>query len=73
MARANIDKTQTALENRDEIDEVEIDGDTSEVIFRALLDSFDEDLEDEIEDELGLEVANITHLGDFFGVEVELA
>lgn len=43
MTRRNISHAHTELENRAETEQVYIDGDTSEAIFRALIDGQDED------------------------------
>jgi hypothetical protein len=55
MTRRNISHTHTALANRDEAEQVYVDGDTTEAIFRALVDGdsadeFTEFVETEIDD-----------------------
>lgn len=68
--KRNISQTKEQLENRPETNRVEIDGDTSGVIFRALVDDVTDDLEAFIE-ERGAEIERKTFIGGPFGVEVE--
>lgn len=70
MARRNIDKTRKAIENRPETDMVQIDGDSSEIIFRAIVDDLTDDFEEAVEDlpEVGIE--KVKYVG--FGTEVTL-
>jgi hypothetical protein len=71
MTRKNISHTHTALENRDEAEQVYIDGDTTEAIFRALVDGDKMDeFEAFVEDELDVSVAKTKWVG--FGLEVTL-
>jgi hypothetical protein len=69
MTRRNISHTHTALENRDETEQVYIDGDSTEAIFRALIDGESEDeFEAFVEDELDVEVQKTKWVG--IGLEV---
>lgn len=71
MTRTNVSHTHTALENRDETEQVYIDGDTTEAIFRALVDGDSMDqFEAYVEDELDVEVQKTKWVG--FGLEVTL-
>jgi len=71
MTRKNISHTHTALENRDETEQVYIDGDTTEAIFRALVDGDSMDqFETYVEEELDVEVQKTKWVG--FGLEVTL-
>jgi prophage antirepressor-like protein len=71
MTRRNISHTHTALENRDEAEQVYIDGDSTEAIFRALIDGDQADeFEEWVEDELDVSVRKTKWVG--FGVEVTL-
>jgi len=71
MTRKNISHTHTALENREEAEQVFIDGDSTEAIFRAMVDGdrMDE-FEDYVEDELDVSVQKTKWVG--FGLEVTL-
>lgn len=69
MTRTNVSHTHTALENRDETEQVFIDGDTTEAIFRALIDGESEDEFTEfVDEELDVEVQKTKWVG--FGLEV---
>jgi hypothetical protein len=69
MTRRNISHTHTALENRDETEQVYIDGDSTEAIFRALIDGESEDeFEAFVEEELDVEVQKTKWVG--IGLEV---
>jgi hypothetical protein len=72
MTTSNISRTRRTIAQHDGIEHVDIDGDSSQAIFRALVEehSVDETL-DVIENELELDVRSIQHVG--FGVEVEFA
>jgi len=71
MTRQNISHTHTALENRDEAEQVYIDGDSTEAIFRALIDGQSEDdFESFVEDELDVSVQKTKWVG--LGLEVTL-
>lgn len=72
MAVQNIDKTRTELADRAETEQVYVDGDMTEAIFRALVDggSMDE-FEDWVESDLDdVEVQKTKWVG--FGLEVTL-
>lgn len=71
MTRCNISHTHMALENRPETEQVFVDGDTSEAIFRALVNGNSaDDFEDWVETELSVSVSKTKWVG--FGVEVTL-
>jgi hypothetical protein len=71
MTRKNISHTHTALENREEAEQVFIDGDSTEAIFRALVDGDEmDDFEAFVEDELDVSVQKTKWVG--FGLEVTL-
>lgn len=71
MTRTNISHAHTALENRDEAEQVFIDGNSSEAIFRALVDGDQMDeFEAYVEDELDISVQKTKWVG--FGLEVTL-
>lgn len=70
--RSNIDRTRRTLESLAEIDDVQVDGTSEEVILRAYTEQFDVDLEELIDglDE-DVEMARPPkNVG--FGLEVEL-
>jgi len=69
VTRKNISHTHKALENRGETEQVYIDGDSTEAIFRALIDGTDEDdFTDWVEDELDVSVEKTKWVG--IGLEV---
>jgi hypothetical protein len=69
---SNISRTRRTIAQHDNVDRVQIDGDQSGAIFRALVDSDgSEETVDVIENELELDVHSVQHVG--FGVEVEFA
>jgi DNA-dependent RNA polymerase auxiliary subunit epsilon len=69
MTRRNISHTHTALENRAETEQVYIDGDSTEAIFRALINGQNEDEFTEwVEDELDVAVQKTKWVG--IGLEV---
>lgn len=69
MTEQNISHTHTALENRSETEQVYIDGDSTEAIFRALIDGdSEEEFEAFVEDELPVDVHRTKWVG--FGLEV---
>jgi len=71
MTRTNISHTHMALENRDETEQVYLDGDRSEAIFRAMIDhTRQDDFEDFVEEELDVAVSRTKWVG--FGLEVTL-
>lgn len=71
MTRRNISHTHTALENRDETEQVHIDGDSTDAIFRALVDGDQMDeFEAFVEQQLDVTVQKTKWVG--FGLEVTL-
>jgi hypothetical protein len=72
MTRNNISQTHTLLENRSEAEQVHVDGDSTEAIFRALVDGDSVDqFEGFVADELeAVEVEKMKWVG--FGMEVTL-
>lgn len=71
MTRRNINHTHLSLKEREEIEQLHIDGDSSEAIFRALVDgdAVDE-FEQFVDDELDVSVERTKWVG--FGTEVTL-
>lgn len=72
MTKRNISHTHTKLADRDETEQVYVDGDQTEAIFRALVD---DDSMDEFEEWVGTDLDDVTvqkrkWVG--FGVEVTL-
>ena len=70
MTQSNINLTHTKLVNRDETDQVYIDGDSTEAIFRAMVDPSRQDEFEQFVDELAVDVERTKYVG--FGVEVTL-
>ena len=70
MTKSNINLTHTKLVNRDETDQVYIDGDSTEAIFRAMVDPDRQDEFEQFVDELAVDVERTKYVG--FGVEVTL-
>lgn len=72
MTRSKIDHTHTSLKRRAETEQVYVDGDQTEAIFRALVDGDEVDaFEQFVEDELGeVSVQKMKWVG--FGMEVTL-
>jgi DNA-dependent RNA polymerase auxiliary subunit epsilon len=70
MTQSNINLTHTKLVNRDETDQVYIDGDSTEAIFRAMVDPDRQDEFEQFVDELAVDVERTKYVG--FGVEVTL-
>jgi hypothetical protein len=68
----NVSQHKDKLAELDETERVDIDGGQEQVIFRALFESFNDDVESFIEDELDLSIRRVKHLGEYFGTEVEL-
>lgn len=60
------------LEQSDITDSVEVDGDTTEAIFRAIVEPDSvEEMEAMVED-LEVDIEHTKYLGEFYGVEVSL-
>lgn len=76
MTRRNISHTHDSLVSRDETEQVYLDGDSSEAIFRALVDGdvcrdgVPDEFEAFVEEELDVEVEKTKWVG--FGMEVTL-
>ena len=70
MTKSNINLTHTKLVNRDETEQVYIDGDSTEAIFRAMVDPSRQDEFEDFVDELSVDVERTKYVG--FGVEVTL-
>jgi translation initiation factor IF-2 len=69
--RSNIDGTRRRIESMDETENVTLDGDTSEVIVRAMIDGSLDAFEDKVESlsaDVGIESVSWTP----YGLEVEL-
>jgi hypothetical protein len=67
--RRNIDQTRRELEDRPETEQVQLDGDSSEVIIRAMVDDVTDEFESAV-DALPCEIKRTKFVG--FGVEVVL-
>ncbi len=69
--RQNINRARKTLERIDEIEQIQIDGDMSEAIIRAMVDADDaiDRVEQEIED-LPIEISHTKYVG--FGTEVTI-
>lgn len=71
MTRRNISHTHRVLERHDATDQVYIDGDSSEAIFRALVDGDHMDeFEAHVEAECPVSVQHVEYVG--IGLEVTL-
>jgi hypothetical protein len=73
MTTSNISRTRRTIAQRDDVERVQIDGDQSGAIFRALVNAeSSEETVDVIEEEIGLDVHSVQHVwGD--KIEVEFA
>jgi hypothetical protein len=69
---SNISRTRRTIAQKEGVERVQIDGDSSGAIFRALVEADgSEETVDVIENELELDVHSVQYVG--FGIEVEFA
>lgn len=69
---SNISRTRRTIAQHDDVERVQIDGDSSGAIFRALVDQeVADEMMETIESEFELDVHSVQHVG--FGIEVEFA
>lgn len=72
MTSTNVGKTERALRNRQEVEQLDLDGDTrtEEAVFRAIVNDSTDEFEAWVEDELDVEVVRSKWV--VFGEEVVL-
>lgn len=68
--RSNIDETRKTVASFEQTENVMVDGDTSEVFLRAMVEDGMDDFEDAIEDLPSVSIQNVK--GTPFGLEVTL-
>lgn len=66
--RSNIDRRSSKLEQRDDVNRVDLDYDDGEIVAIALVEKAGEDFDDFVEDTLGLDVESKQFVG--FATEV---
>jgi hypothetical protein len=68
--RSNIDETKRQIESHDQTTRVEVDGDMSGAIIRAMVEDTVAPIEETIESIPNVEIRSMTHTP--FGTEVEI-